>query len=109
MLEEHGMGVFMLISQSFQGLDEKSLRHKNLGQKTGGRFLFSQTRFVANVSQGLRRFGKLFHYGICMIEFVMCVGAHPNVQSVVSTFEWAQVLYRLAKYHGMIGGTISLI
>lgn len=38
------------------GLDEKSLRHKNLGQKLGlqsfqcgGRFLFSQTRFVANV------------------------------------------------------------
>ena len=56
MLEEHGMGVFMLVSQSFQGLDEKSLRHKNLGQKLGlqsfqcgGRFLFSQTRFVANV------------------------------------------------------------
>lgn len=57
MLEEHGsMGVFMLISQSFQGLDEKSLRHKNLGQKLGlqsfqrgGRFLFAQTRFVANV------------------------------------------------------------
>ena len=74
-----------------------------------GGFCFRKRALWPMFSQGLRRFGKLFHYGICMIEFVMCVGAHPNVQFVVSTFEWAQVLYRLAKYHGMIGGTISLI
>ena len=60
-------------------------------------------------SEGLVSYFIMVFACICMIEFVMCVGAHPNVQFVVSTFEWAQVLYRLAKYHGMIGGTISLI